>query len=151
MNKPPPPKQTMMLKTNGDKCTNSIENADVFREHFEKLYDRKQSFDSSVLDLLDQQPSFPNIDHAPSDEEIKMAITHLKNKAPGDSAITPQMLKSLLSDDVCFNEFRDSILHIWQNEICPDEWNTGLLRILPKKEDLRKPGNYRGIMLLESS
>jgi len=28
---------------------------------------------------------------------------------------------------------------------------TGILRILPKKGDLRKPGNYRGIVLLECS
>ena len=29
------------------------------------------------------------------------------------------------------------------------EWETGLLSILPKKGDLSKPGNYRGIMMLE--
>ena len=31
----------------------------------------------------------------------------------------------------------------------PDQWETGLLRIIPKKCDLGQPGNYRGIMLLE--
>jgi len=30
------------------------------------------------------------------------------------------------------------------------QWETGLLKILAKKVDLSKPGNYRGIMLLEA-
>ena len=31
----------------------------------------------------------------------------------------------------------------------PPEWEACLLSILPKKGDLRLPGNYRGIMMLE--
>ena len=151
MEKPPPNKQTMMIKQNGDKCNNSEENAEVFRDHFEKLYDRPATFDPSVLDFLEQQPLIPNIDSIPDDDEIRKAISHLKNKAPGNSSLTPQMFKSLLNGSLCFNLLKDIIVDIWVNEICPKDWNTGLLRILPKKGDLRKPGNYRGIMLLESS
>ena len=33
----------------------------------------------------------------------------------------------------------------------PEEWEVGLLEILPKKGDLTQPGNYRGIMLLETA
>jgi len=54
MNKPLPLKRTMMLKENGDKCSSSEENAEVFRAHFEKLYYRPTTFDLSILDLLDQ-------------------------------------------------------------------------------------------------
>ena len=48
--------------------------------------------------------------------------------------------------------FRRAVVAVIRvNEIFPTDWNIGLLTILPKKGDLRKPGNYRGIMLLESS
>ena len=30
----------------------------------------------------------------------------------------------------------------------PDQWEIGLLKIIPKKGDLSQPGNNRGIMLL---
>ena len=33
----------------------------------------------------------------------------------------------------------------------PADWETGLLAVLPKKGDLSQPGNYRGIMMLESA
>jgi hypothetical protein len=35
------------------------------------------------------------------------------------------------------------------NEDPPKEWEIGLLSLLPKKEDLSKPGSYCGIMMLE--
>ena len=62
IDKPPPPKQTM-IKQNGNICTSSEENAKVFHNHFEKIYDRAATFDPSVLDLLDQHPVIPNFDH----------------------------------------------------------------------------------------
>ena len=31
----------------------------------------------------------------------------------------------------------------WETELVPEEWETGLLRILAKKGDLSIPGNYR--------
>ena len=42
------------------------------------------------------------------------------------------------------------ILDFWENEKPPLEWEKGLLKVLPKKGDLSMPGNYRGIMLLET-
>ena len=41
------------------------------------------------------------------------------------------------------------VLHFWETEDVPPEWEVGLLKILPKKGDRSLPGNYRGIMLLE--
>ena len=41
------------------------------------------------------------------------------------------------------------VLAFWQSEEMPAEWETGLLKILPKKGDKSLPGNYRGIMMLE--
>ena len=39
----------------------------------------------------------------------------------------------------------------WMSECTPEDLNIGLLKILPKKGDLKLPGNYRGIMMLEAA
>ena len=41
------------------------------------------------------------------------------------------------------------VITFWRSEEMPVEWETGLLKILPKKGDKSDPSNYRGIMLLE--
>ena len=43
------------------------------------------------------------------------------------------------------------VVDFWESEIAPAEWEVGLLKILAKKGDLSDPGNYRGIMLLETA
>ena len=59
------------------------------------------------------------------------------------------MFKAIDSNNQTFQLLRSIILDFWENELPPDQWETGLLKIIPKKDDLSQPGNYRGIMLLE--
>ena len=140
----------MMTKEDGSICQTAEENAKVFHKHFENLYNRNPDFDAEIIDLLDQLPTVDSAGHVPEHVEIRKAILHLNNKAPGDSGITPQMFKSILEDATCFEYFCDIVMDIWTNETCPTEWDIGKLVIIPKKGDLSKPGNYRGIMLLEA-
>ena len=151
LNKPPPKKQVMMQKADGSKCTTPEENADVFRAHFEKLYNREEMFDPSVLQSVPQSPTMNSLSTIPDAIEIKKAILRLKDKAPGSSGITAAMLKSLIDNVHCFNYFVSIIVDIWSNETYPTTWDFGKLVILPKKGDLSRPGNYRGIMLLETA
>ena len=141
----------MMIKEDGSKCKNNEENAEVFYRHFEKLYNRTPTFDPTVIELLDQHPSVAFNDSIPDDNEILKAIKRLKNNAPGYSGLTSQMFKSIVGYEQSFEYIKDIVIYIWNSEECPSEWDTGLLRILPKKGDLRYPGNYRGIMLLETA
>ena len=46
---------------------------------------------------------------------------------------------------------KNIVLDFWETSITVEEWETGLLKILPKKGDLGLAGNHRGIMLLEVS
>ena len=149
LQKPKPTCERMMCKEDGSKYITSKENADVFKRHFEKLYRREPSYDRTVLDLLDQLPLQQEYDSPPTDDDIKKAVLGLRNKAPGDSGITPRMLKSILKDEQLYIIFKHIIIDFWENELPPELWEIGLLKILPKKGDLSKPGNYRGIMLLE--
>ena len=74
-----------MKKPDGTKCKSSEENAEVFRNHFEKLYDRHSTFDPEILNLLEQSPVLTVCEQRPTRNDIRKALCRLKNKAPGDS------------------------------------------------------------------
>ena len=149
LSKPKPSSEKMMTKDDGSKCTSSAENAEVFRSHFEKLYGRQPTYDLTVLDLLVQQPIITGCDHLPTDEQVEKAMKKLKNSAPGDSGLTPQAWKALADNRLTFGIVKSIVVDFWLNERPPDQWELGMLKILAKKGDLSKAGNYRGIMLLE--
>ena len=102
-----------------------------------------------MLSLLQQREVAPDLDHAPTDKEIRCALSKLHDTAPGASGLPAAAWKALGSTEASFSLIRDIVLRFWETEEVPVEWETGLLKILPKKGDLSQPGNYRGIMLLE--
>ena len=130
-------------------CKTPEENAEVFREHFDQLFCRQPEYDVTVLELLDQLPTVEDVDHAPTDEEIRDAVHLLRNSGPGESGLCAPAYKCLLESEETFAILRQIVLQFWETEEVPLDWETGLLKILPKKGDLSYPGNYRGIMLLE--
>ena len=151
LSKTRPSAERAMKKPDGSICKSPDENAEVFKNHFAELYGREPAFDESALNLLQQRPIATGQDHIPTDDEILSAVSKLKNKAPGDSGLTPQVWKALVSNELTFSILRELIFEFWDSEITPAEWERGLLMILAKKGDLSLPGNYRGIMLLEAA
>ena len=149
LSKTNPSATKQMKKADGSYCSTSEENAEVFRQHFQQLYNRPENFDETVLDSLPQMDIVQGCDHTPTNEEIRTATLKLKNTAPGESGIRPEIWKTLLENSTTEKYLQTVIKQIWVTEIIPDEWNTGKLTILPKKGDLGFPKNYRGIMLLE--
>ena len=107
--------------------------------------------DRSVIDLIPQRPVVSGLDHPPDDEELITSISLLKDNAPGDSGIPAKVWKTLSEYEDTFDVLQFIILDFWETELTPSEWETGLLTILAKKGDLSLPGNYRGIMLLETA
>ena len=84
-----------MKKTDGSTCQTPKENAEVFREHFQKLYEREADYDSTVIDMIHQEAIVEGLDHEPSDEEIKEAVGKLHDSGPGDSGLCAQAWKHL--------------------------------------------------------
>lgn len=77
-----------ITKEDGSKAKTSEENADVFRVHFEKLYNRKPEFDPTIIESLEQRTVAHEISIPPNTDEIKSAIGRLKNNSPGKSGLT---------------------------------------------------------------
>ena len=77
-------------------CNAPEENAEVFQSHFQTLFDRETIYDLSVLEEVRQYQILQHCDYRPTDEEIRAATCKLKDNAPGESGIMPQVLKCLL-------------------------------------------------------
>ena len=140
-----------MQKPDGTRAPSPEENAAVFAEHFQLLYGRQPSGKPAMLALLRQRDVVPGLDGPPTDEEVRRALGKLRDTAPGDSGLPAVAWKALASTDAGFALVRHLVDSFWLTEQVPAEWEIGLLRILPKKGDLSQPGNYRGIMLLETA
>ena len=75
--------------------------------------------DRSVLELLPQEPVISGVDHPTTDEEILKAVNSLKNNPPGESGLTFQMFKAIVSSNQTFQLLRSIILDFWGNELPP--------------------------------
>ena len=96
LSKPKPSVSRQMKKPDGTLCSTPQENATVFYEHFNHLYNKEPNFDASILDSIPHHDIVQGCDHDPTDDEIRKAIQKLKNTSPGNSGIQPQKWKCLI-------------------------------------------------------
>ena len=83
----------------------------------------------------------------PSRKEIVVAINKLNaGKAAGPDHIPPEALK--VDAEVTAGQLHSLFNKIWREGRFPEDWREGHLVKLPKKGDLSKCCNYRGITLL---
>jgi hypothetical protein len=138
-----------MAKPDGSRAESPEENAKVFADHFKALYGAPEQFDATILDGVKQREVQHGLGLPPTDGEILKAVKSCNNSSPGDSGLSAPMWKSLVETEKGFSLVKDMVMEWWDTEQMPKEWETNLLKILPKKGDLSQPGNHRGIMLLE--
>ena len=138
-----------MKRPYGTIASTPEENTAVFGGSFSELYGRQPSFDESVPDDLPQEPVYTNLDLPPSDDEILKASRKLRDTSPGVSGLHAGLWRALMETPEGFAYVRGFVISFRLTEQVPPEWETGLLKILPKKGDLSNPANYRGIMMLE--
>ena len=92
----------------------------------------------------------PSMADPPSREELEDAIGAMKNgKMGGHSGILPEMVKAAM----CVDEFIDALLALvhrdWVEGKVPQDWHDAVLVPIPKKGDLTRCDNWRGIKLLD--
>ena len=104
------------------------------------MYNRPSHYDLTVFDSIPQHKVVQGCDHVPTDEEISKATLKLKNTAPGESGISPQLWKTLLENNTTKQYLQTIIKEIWISESIPNEWNIGRLTIPQLNEKL--PRNH---------
>ena len=90
----------------------------MFAEHFKKLYGHTATFDPSVIDLLQQRDVTPELDHLPTDEEIRRAVGRLHDTAPGESGVAAPLFKALITTRVGFDLVRQMVLQFGRRARC---------------------------------
>ena len=138
-----------MKKPNGEYCTNDLENAEVFKNFYLKLYNNHEGtkFDESILNEIDEQPEKPILGALPTDKEIQRALSKMAyEKSPGPNGIPTEAFKNL--DNYGMLLLRDTIRKYWtDNQYNPEVFTRLGLCILPKTGDLSNPNKWRGIAL----
>ena len=82
-------------------------------------------------------------------EELVLALGKLMNgKAGGGSGILPEMVKSACGDCDFLDLLLDLVHTVWNEKRVSKEWSDAVLVPIPKKGDLTKYDNWRGIALL---
>ncbi|KAL5271007.1 hypothetical protein ACHWQZ_G001606 [Mnemiopsis leidyi] len=120
--------------------------------------ERLNNWKKHFAGLLGQPPSVPDANitirniHPPLDidinpftpEELAQAKTQIvEGKAFGDDGISPEVMKRVDLDEIILKFCNDALT---KGEI-PDQWKLSNIIPVPKKGDLTKTDNYRGISL----
>ena len=96
--KRPPPAR--MKLPDGTFASSAEENAEVFAQHFEKLYNSAASnYDETILSKLPLRAAAQGLDHAPTKLEMHEAIGKLHDSAPGASGLRASAWKALAGYD----------------------------------------------------
>ena len=85
---------------------------EVLAQHFNQLYGRIPTFDSSVIDFLPRQTFFPNLDGLPTDDEITRNISRLHATSPRASGTHTRLWHALASTPAGFIYIRHFIIYI---------------------------------------
>ena len=114
-------------------------------EHFTNLLNRPSP--NNPPEILPARSDLPVSCHCPTKEEIVNAIKQLnKGKAAGPDLIPPEALKA--DPHATADALQPLFAKIWTENKFPCDWKEGHVVKIPKKGDLGKCDNYRGITLL---
>ena len=136
----------------GIEAKTDSDNANILNSHFHSLFNSDVQVDPSVLDEIPQHAVKTELGVLPTAKEVKSAIASMAyEKAPGQSGVTTDMLKSLTPEAINF--FTERIQEFWKDpNVDYESWHTVILSTVYKgKGDPQDPNNHRGIALKETS
>eukprot|EP00957_Ditylum_brightwellii_P055384 4197590-Ditylum_brightwellii.AAC.1 len=146
-----------MQKPDGSKAVKDKENAQVFCEHFSKIFNNQSPLpcDHSALNLIYQHSNFTHLADLPTVSEVCSALYHMANrKALGPSGIASNALKYDLENDnanYLATVIHAMILEFWEGTLDFESWRSGALTPVPKKGDLSNPNKWHPFCLLETT
>jgi hypothetical protein len=138
----------------------SIASSDLTGTTEEGIYDEdyKKEEDERLRWLRSVRVHQPELDYRITAEEVFRAIRRLQmGKSPGEDGILTDILKSA-ADAVNNNNLRgkntviDALVllfnYVFDNEVWPERWGSGIISPLHKHDSRLEPGNYRPITLM---
>ena len=138
-----------MRKSDGSVCSSLDEERDCWQHHFQCLLNVPSSFNPAIFDSITQRDIDRSLwQPSPTSAELVVALRHMANgKAAGGSGIVAELLKAAFGT-IC-PYLIDLLNSIWTSGTVPAEWRNAVLVPIPKKGDLSRFDNWRGISLLD--
>ena len=129
----------------GNKLTNANDIQQRWKEHFEEVLNRPEP--TRKLHINEAVVENREIDsNHPSEIEIRKAFKQTRGGKGGPvDGMVAEMIHSDI--DTAVKVFSKLYKKVWDEEYIPEDWKKGLIAKIPKKGDLTKCGNWRGITL----
>ena len=136
-------KKSSCAKISGNSAQDRV---NKWQAHFKNLLGEQppDSLDDQIIQQMFYEPEH-DISTAPfTAEELREAKRRIKdNKACGEDGIPPEVLKRCDLDDIVLKYCNTALTE----GKAPDQWKISNIIPVPKKGDLTKTDNYRGIAL----
>ena len=84
-----------MKKSNRDYCTSDLENAEVFKNFYIKLYNNHEctKYNETIINKIDEQPEKPTLGIEPTDNEIQNTLSKMAyKKSPSPNGVPTEAL-----------------------------------------------------------
>ena len=129
----------------GQNITDSAQLLERWAAHFEELLNRPAP--ENPPDIAEAEIDIDIDCDPPTRGEIIRAIKKMKNgKAAGPDGIPAEALKADV--ETTADMLLPPFVKIWEQEETPTDWKDGHIVKLPKKGDLSRCENYRGVTLM---
>ena len=129
----------------GQNITDSAQLLERWAEHFEELLNRPAP--ENPPDIAEAEIDIDIDCDPPTRGEIIRTIKKMKNgKAAGPDGIPAEALKADV--ETTADMLLPPFVKIWEQEETPTDWKDGHIVKLPKKGDLSRCENYRGVTLM---
>ena len=145
-----PTRCTSIRNDEGNICDSKVSKYQQWLRHFSRVLNIRSQFDAEEVEKVRQRPVRPVLGEKPNEHDITAALRKLKcGKAGGNSNILPEMVKAACCREEFMALLIDLIHTAWTDGKVPKDWVDAILIPIPKKGDLSKCDNWRGIALLE--
>ena len=139
---------TRLYKRDGGMTSGPEDVKMTWQEHFSRILNISSQYRQEVLDGMPSLPPIVELDHPPTFDELVEALSKLKRgKAGGRTGILPELL--LYGGAELHDRLLLLMEDIWERRIVVKDWRDAEIVPIPKKGDLRKCDNWRGISLLD--
>ena len=145
------PRRTVAVRDEtGAVCDTPKVQQQRWRRHFCQILNLQSEFDVEELTKVRQRQVHTDMAEPPSEEELESALGKLKNgRAGGESGILPEMLKAACEGKEVLELLLELAKDVWRERKVPSDWCDAVLVPIPKKGDLSRCDNCRGIALLD--